>query len=161
MTRRTIHRAQLETAFIGTFSALRRELRRVYDRRLAPSGLSLSHAWPVALIAEQAGMRQRELAERLDVEGPTLVRLLDQLGAMGLVVRRPDPDDQRAKTLHLTPAGEALAGRTSRLLERIRSDLLADVADDDLASCLRVFDTLRAVLVREDADTLASAAAHD
>lgn len=106
-------------------------------------------------------MRQRELAERLDVEGPTLVRLLDQLGSMGLVVRRPDPDDQRAKTLHLTPAGEALAGRTSALLERIRSGLLAGIADDDLASCLRVFDALRMVLARDDADAVGGVPSND
>lgn len=149
-TRHQAGRAELENAFIGSIGALRRELRRVYDRKLAPSGLSLAHAWPVVLIAEHAGMRQRELAERLDVEGPTLVRLLHQLTAMGLVTRRQDPDDQRANAIHLTAAGQATAKRVRRTLDSVRARLLAGVSDDELAESLRVFDALRSAMAGPD-----------
>jgi MarR family transcriptional regulator for hemolysin len=70
--------------------------------------------------------------------------MLDQLGAMGLVDRRADPADQRAKTLHLTHAGEELAERVEPVLYSTRARLLAQVSDDDLEVCLRVFDVLRA-----------------
>lgn len=150
-TRHHDDRAELETAFIGAIGALRRELRRIYDRKLAPSGLSLAHAWPVVLIAEHAGMRQRELAERLDVEGPTLVRLLHQLAAMGLVTRKQDPDDQRANAIHLTAAGHATAKRVRRTLDSVRARLLADVSDGELAESLRVFDALRRAMTDADA----------
>lgn len=149
--RNDVGRAELENAFIGSIGALRRELRRIYDRQLAPSGLSLAYAWPVVLIAEHAGMRQRELAERLDVEGPTLVRLLHQLTAMGLVTRRQDPHDQRANSLHLTPAGQAMAKRVRRTIDTVRARLLEEVSDRDLTDSLQVFETLRQAMARDSA----------
>lgn len=150
-TRNDGGRAELENVFIGSIGALRRELRRIYDRQLAPSGLSLAYAWPVVLIAEHAGMRQRELAERLDVEGPTLVRLLHQLTAMGLVTRRQDPHDQRANSLHLTPAGQATAKRVRRTIDTVRARLLEAVSDRELTDSLQVFETLRQAMARDSA----------
>ena len=141
-------RAELENFFVGTVSALRREMRRVYDRELAPSGLSLAYAWPLVLIAEQPGMSQRELAERLEIEGPTLVRLLHQLGSMGLVTRQQNPDDLRANTLHLTSTGRATAKRLRRAMDGVRSRLLADVSDDELADAVRVLDIVRNSIIR-------------
>ena len=141
-------RSELEGLFMGSVSALRRELRKIYDRELAPSGLSLAYAWPLVLIAEQPGMSQRELAERLDIEGPTLVRLLHQLAAMELVTREQNPDDLRANTLHLTPAGRATAKRLRRTMDGLRSRLLAGVSDDDLADALRVLESVRTSIIR-------------
>jgi len=136
-------RPALENAFISSVGALRRELRRVYDRELAPSGLSLAFALPLVLIAEHPGMSQRELAERLEIEGPTLVRLLHQLGAMDLVMRQQNPNDHRANTLHLTASGRAAAKRLRRAMDGVRARLLAAVSDDELADALRVFEAVR------------------
>jgi MarR family transcriptional regulator for hemolysin len=143
-------RDELETAFIGSVSALRRELRRVYDRELAPTGLSLAYAHPLVLIAEQPTLSQRELAERLEIEGPTLVRLLHQLGAMGLVKREQNPNDHRANTLHLTVAGRATAKRLRRAMDGVRARILAGVSDDELAHALRVFEAVRTSLTSGD-----------
>lgn len=136
-------RDDLETAFIGAVGGLRRELRRVYDRELAPTGLSLAYAHPLVLIAEHPTLSQRELAERLEIEGPTLVRLLHQLGAMGLVRREQNPNDHRANTLHLTASGRAAAKRLRRAMDGVRARLLAGVSDDELADALRLFDAVR------------------
>jgi MarR family transcriptional regulator for hemolysin len=143
-------RSELETAFIGSVSALRRELRRVYDRELAPTGLSLAYAHPLVLIAEHPTLSQRELAERLEIEGPTLVRLLHQLGAMGLVKREQNPNDHRANTLHLTPAGRTTAKRLRRAMDGVRARILSGVSDDELADALRVFDAVRTSLTSGD-----------
>ena len=137
------HRDELETAFIGAVGALRRELRRVYDRELAPTGLSLAYAHPLVLIAEHPTLSQRELAELLEIEGPTLVRLLHQLAAMGLVTRQQNPNDHRANTLHLTAAGRTTAKRLRRAMDGVRARLLAGVSDGELADALRVFEAVR------------------
>jgi len=143
-------RDALETAFIGAVGALRRELRRVYDRELAPTGLSLAYAHPLVLIAEHPTMSQRELAERLEIEGPTLVRLLHQLAAMGLVKREQNPNDHRANTLHLTASGRAAARRLRRAMDGVRARLLAAVSDDQLVDALRVFEAVRNSLTSGD-----------
>ena len=144
-------RAELENSFIGSVGALRRELRRVYDRELAPSGLSLAFALPIVLIAEHPTMSQRALAERLEIEGPTLVRMLHQLEAMGLVNRQQNPDDHRANTLHLTASGRAAAKRLRRAMDGVRARLLAEVTDEELADALRVFEALRTSMNSGDA----------
>jgi MarR family transcriptional regulator for hemolysin len=149
-------RPELENAFISSVGALRRELRRVYDRELAPSGLSLAYALPLVLIAGHPAMSQRELADRLEIEGPTLVRLLHQLGAMGLVTRQQNPDDHRANTLHLTAAGRAAAKRLRRAMDAVRARLLAGVSDDELADALRVFEAVRNSMIRSGTAALAN-----
>jgi MarR family transcriptional regulator for hemolysin len=160
MTRRSrAARARKERSFLTALGPIRQALRRINGRALAPLGISTAQAYPLVLIAQNDGIRQGELADRLDIEGPTLVRMLDQLGAMGLVDRRPDPADQRAKTLHLTPAGEALAERVEPVLYATRARLLADVPDEDLEVCLRVFDALRAAVANDEGGILAGAAA--
>lgn len=142
-------RAAHEFAFVKAFGPLKQALRRVHDRELAALGVSLTQARPLLLLHRYGPMRQRELAERLDIEGPTLVRLLDQIQTMGLVERQPDPDDQRAKTLHLSAAGAALAARALPVFARLHAALLADVTDEELAICLDVFERLSVRLGRD------------
>nr|WP_246221792.1 MarR family transcriptional regulator [Marichromatium bheemlicum] len=122
---------------------LSRLYRQEVNRELARYGISDAQAVPVLHIARGGGgMRQHALAEEIGIRGSSLVRLLDQLCASGLVERRDDGSDRRAKTLHLTAAGEALAERVEVALGRLREGLLAPVADADLALTLRVLETL-------------------
>jgi MarR family transcriptional regulator for hemolysin len=139
-------RSRLEGRFTAALGPLRQSLRRLFDAELMAFDLSSALAAPLVQIRGSDGIRQGELAARLDIEGPTLVRLLDQLEAMGLVARRPDADDQRAKTLHLTPAGEALTRRIMPVIDGLRARLLADVSSEELEGCLRVFDRLVAAI---------------
>lgn len=145
-------RDALEVAFVATLCPLREKLRRCYDHELTAFGLSRALAAPLVRIWQSDGMRQNALAEQMDIEGPSLVRLLDQLSASGLVVRRPDPDDQRAKTLHLTAAGVELAQRIMPVVERLRRHLLASASDADLETCQRVFNSFLAACERDGAD---------
>jgi MarR family transcriptional regulator for hemolysin len=98
--------------------------------------------------------RQGELAEEMGIEGPSLVRLIDLLQAEGLVERREDPTDRRAKTLHLTPMGEAKAAEVHRMLRRVRAYLLKDIGSDQLAAAFEALQSIerRANRLREAAD---------
>lgn len=136
-----------ERAFTGALLRLARIYRREVNRGLAAHGLSDARALPVLHIARAGGgLRQGALAEELGVEGPSLVRILDQLCAAGLVERRDDPTDGRAKTLHLTPEGTALSVVVEDAVQELRSRLLAVVGDEDLAITLRTLAAFEAVL---------------
>ncbi|EJL27522.1 transcriptional regulator [Caulobacter sp. AP07] len=136
-----------ERAFAGGLLRLARIYRREIDRALAEHGLSDARAMPVLQIARAGGgMRQGVLAEELGVEGPSLVRILDQVCAAGLVERRDDPKDRRAKTLHLTPEGQALAAVVEDAVQEVRARLLAGVGDADLAATVRTFAIFEAAL---------------
>jgi MarR family transcriptional regulator for hemolysin len=135
MTVRPTH----ERAFTASLIRLARIYRREVDRALAAHGLSEARALPVVHIARLGeGVRQGVLAEDMGIEGPSLVGLLDQLCAAGLVERRADPQDGRAKTLHLSGDGRSLAGVIEQAIDDLRSGLLASVSDADLAAAIRV-----------------------
>ncbi|MBW6642257.1 MarR family transcriptional regulator, partial [Salmonella enterica subsp. enterica serovar Weltevreden] len=80
------------------------------------------------------------LAEQLGVEGPTVVPLVDQIERAGLAERRADASDKRAKTIHLTPAGRALAAQAEVRSAEVRSALFAGIPADDLATAIRVLE---------------------
>ena len=128
---------------------LSRAYRGAADKALVDYGLSQATAWPVILAGRLGdGVRQGALAEALGVEGPSLVRVLDQLVAAGLMERREDAHDRRAKTLHLTDAGHALRAQVEDVLVELRRRLFNGVSETDLQACLRVFDALNVSLGR-------------
>jgi MarR family transcriptional regulator for hemolysin len=136
-----------ERALTARLLRLARIYRRETDKALAAHGISDARALPVLHIARLGeGVRQGVLAEELGVEGPSLVRILDQLCAAGLVERRDDPNDGRAKTLHLSDDGRAMAALVEARLDGLRSSLLAQVIDADLAATLRTLSRFEAAL---------------
>ncbi len=134
-----------ERAFASALLRLARIYRREVNKALAAHGLSDAKALPVLHIARAGGgLRQGVLAEELGVEGPSLVRILDQLA--NLIERRDDPTDKRAKTLHLTPEGQALAAVVEEAVQEVRTRMLVDVRDDDLQAAVRTFAAFEAAL---------------
>jgi MarR family transcriptional regulator for hemolysin len=122
---------------------LGRVWRRESDQALSDHGLSYATAIPLLVLSRQGeNVRQGVLADELGIEGPSLVRLIDLLQAEGLVERREDPTDRRAKTLHLTRAGEAKVEQTNRILRRVRANLLKDIGPEELAV---TFETLQRI----------------
>src|SRR6266481_3854928 len=122
-------------AEIGRLIArLARIWRRESDQALSDHGLSYATAIPLLVLSRQGeNVRQGVLADELGIEGPSLVRLIDLLQAEGLVERREDPTDRRAKMLHLTALGETKADEINRVLRRVRAYLLKGVSGEDLA----------------------------
>jgi MarR family transcriptional regulator, transcriptional regulator for hemolysin len=122
---------------------LARLWRRQADQALADHGLSQATAHPLRVLSRRGKcVRQGMLADEIGIEGPSLVRLIDLLQAEGLVERREDPTDRRAKTLHLTEAGEAKAEEINRVLRRVRTELLRDIPAEDLAVTYRVLERI-------------------
>jgi MarR family transcriptional regulator for hemolysin len=113
--------------------------RREADQALAVHGLSEATAIPlIVLLRRGKSARQCVLAEEVGIEGPSLVRLVDLLQAEGLVERREDPTDRRAKTLHLTALGEKRADELDGILRRVRAHLLKNISGEDLAVTFEV-----------------------
>lgn len=116
-----------------------RQWRRIAEQELVKLGISEACAAPLLWIGRLGdGVRQVTLASYVGIEGPSLVRLLDQLAASNLAVRKDDPTDRRAKTVWLTLEGEKLAARIETLLIESRARVLADVSEEDLAATIRV-----------------------
>lgn len=113
------------------------------DRRLAPFGLTEAR-WRILLTLARAAepLQQKTLAEYVGVQGPTLVRTLDALAHEGLLERRADTDDKRARSIHLTPLAEPILAHIDAALRAVREDIFVDIPPEDVDTCLRVFDQL-------------------
>lgn len=124
-----------------------RSYRNAADKALAELGLSQATAWPIALAGRLGdGVRQGALAEAIGVEGPSLVRVLDQLVAANLMVRKEDCNDRRAKTLHLTEEGQALLGRIELVLDRVRNQAFDGASEADLEHFVRLMQRMKSNL---------------
>lgn len=109
------------------------------DRRLASLGLSQAR-WLVLLHLarfEQAPT-QRELAQSVGVEGPTLARLLDSLESQGLVQRQSVLEDRRAKKIVLCATARPLIDQIETIATQLRHELFDGVDEADLRICMRV-----------------------
>lgn len=134
---------RLRQAYTHALLLSGRQWRRAANAVAEAYGLSDATAHPLILIQRLDGEpRQSALAEALGIEGPSLVRLLDQLCAADQVVRKEDPTDRRAKILSLTPDGERTVTRMEAELARLRETVFADVDPADLEAGLRVFRAL-------------------
>jgi MarR family transcriptional regulator for hemolysin len=134
------HSRQQRAEFGGTLIRISRAWRRQIDDAVRSLGLTEATAFPLLYVHRAGGgVRQGAVADAIGIEGPSLVRLIDQLSAAGLIERREDPDDRRAKTLHLTAAGTIAAEQVETMLHDVRAGLLAGVTPEDLQACLRVF----------------------
>nr|WP_075643871.1 MarR family transcriptional regulator [Caballeronia udeis] len=117
-----------------------RQWRRTSQGVIAAYNVSEACATPLLIAARlDAPVRQVALAELTGIEGPSLVRLLDQLCAANLVRRDEDPDDRRAKIISLTDEGRSVTAKIEKELIGLRAGVLNDVSREDLEATLRVF----------------------
>ncbi|MDR8073165.1 MarR family winged helix-turn-helix transcriptional regulator [Burkholderia cenocepacia] len=122
-----------------------RKWRRTSDGVLTAYNVSEACATPLLMAGRLGeGVRQGTLAEHVGIEGPSLVRLLDQLCAAGLARRDEDPHDRRAKTISLTAAGRAVTAKMEEDLRALRAQVLKGVSRADLEATLRVLNAFNA-----------------
>jgi MarR family transcriptional regulator for hemolysin len=112
-----------EVAF--NISDVARLLRTYADQRARDFDMTRAQWAVLARVENAEGVKQIELAETLDLQPITLTRLIDRLCESGLLERRSDPDDRRAKRLYLTPAARPVLDG----LARIGKDLMATVLE--------------------------------
>lgn len=124
--------------FAFSVARIARRLRQAVDAELRVLGLTEATWRPLVHVRRLGdGVRQKELAASLSIEGPSLVRLLDNLERRGLIERREDETDRRARGIHLTRAGRDLAVRAARVGMAIQKRMLATVPAKDLEACQR------------------------
>jgi MarR family transcriptional regulator for hemolysin len=128
-----------KAAFSEELWKISRKMRTLFDARVRAKGLTLARARALILLGKKDCMTQTELADALEIEGPTLVPLLDSLEKQGLSERQPVDGDRRAKQIALTAAGQEQAAYVDALVKEFRSDVLKDVSEDDLKAAIRVF----------------------
>src|ERR1022692_3127410 len=121
----------VEERFADALHNTARAWRLAVDRRLKSLGVSQA-SWMTITVAAKARtpLSQSELADRLAVEGATMVSMVDRLVKAGLVLREPSTIDRRVKRVVLTEAGNRLYAKVKAEAEAFRQELLAHIAVD-------------------------------
>ncbi|MGY3590113.1 MarR family transcriptional regulator for hemolysin [Bradyrhizobium sp. USDA 4341] len=132
----------LKRQFIAQLVESSRLLRNYIDHRAKARGTTRAQWIVLFRLREQEGLSQVDLADVLELQPISLVRLLDRLVEHGLLERRPDPRDRRANRLFLTKSGRRLVDDLDSLRDAIAGDVLRDVSDKHVESGLA---TLREV----------------
>jgi MarR family transcriptional regulator for hemolysin len=113
-------------------SDLARLLKTYVDQHARRYGMTRAQWQLLSRLERCEGLKQFELAEMLDLQPITLTRLVDRLCDNGLIERRADPDDRRAKRLYLTEAARPLMDRLAVLGEEIMGEVLAGLNGADV-----------------------------
>lgn len=136
----------VEERFTSALHSTARAWRLAVDRRL--KGLGVSQAsWLTIAVAARAPepLSQIELANRLGVEGATMVAMIDRLVKTGLVVRGPSPTDRRVKRVVLTRSGRNLYRKVKSEADAFRSELLAKAGAKELLIATELLEELQRV----------------
>lgn len=106
------------------FASITRNWRAILDARLAPLGMSEAR-WQCLLHLGRATapLSQVELAERMNITPPSLVKLLDRLEEDGWLQRLPEPGDRRAKRIQLTEKARDMARRIEAEATKLREEI--------------------------------------
>jgi len=107
-------------------------LRTYADHKARQFGMTRAQWVVLARLDRFEGLKQSELAEMLDLQPISLTRLLDRLCDSGLIERRADPNDRRAKRLFLTPAARPLLEQLADLGEDLLATALAGVGRESV-----------------------------
>jgi DNA-binding MarR family transcriptional regulator len=122
-----------------------RLLRNYIDHRAKGRGTTRAQWIVLFRLRQQEGLSQVDLAEVLELQPISLVRLLDRLVEHGLLERRHDPKDRRANRLFLTASGRQLVDDLDSLRDSIAVDVLQDLPAPAIQTSL---DTLRDIKER-------------
>lgn len=142
--------AEPEGAFGFLLHDVARLLRRNFNRRVQALGLTQAQCRVILHLSRNEGIQQVALAEILEVQPITLVRLLDKLQAAGLVERRRDPSDRRAFCLSLTASAYPLLEQIWALAAETRAESVRGLSEADLAGFFATLHTMKDNLLRTE-----------
>ena len=116
---------------------------KIFDYELNKDvGLGLAQSKVIYALCIQPGMTQRELADRVGIETPTLVVMIDKMEREHLVKRKKDGEDRRIKRIFITPKAEHMVDIMIESALDIRKIATKNISEKDVKHTL---ETLRKI----------------
>ena len=120
-----------------------RLLKRRFEQKAKELGLTRAQWQTLAYLNVHEGIHQGKLADILEIESITLVRILDKLEARGLIERRQHPTDRRMWQLYLREDARPLIAAMQKIGDATRAEALAGVTDADRELLLQTLKTMK------------------
>ena len=146
--------SDLEERFSDALHSTSRSWRQAVDRRLKYLGVSQASWMTIAIAAKaRSPLSQSELADKLGVEGATMVAMVDRLVKAGLVLREASTTDRRIKRVVLTPAGLKIYEKVKAEAAALRKELLSNTDPKKLLMATELLEGLQRIIDTRDTPT--------
>jgi MarR family transcriptional regulator for hemolysin len=133
----------LKRRFVSQLVETSRLLRNYIDHRAKSRGTTRAQWIVLFRLRDQEGLSQVDLADVLELQPISLVRLLDRLVEHGLLERRHDPKDRRANRLFLTAAGRQLVEDLDSLRDENANDVTRGLSVEAIETSLRTLQEVK------------------
>jgi MarR family transcriptional regulator, transcriptional regulator for hemolysin len=140
----------LEERFSDALHSTSRSWRQAVDRRLKYLGVSQASWMTIAIAAKaRSPLSQSELADKLGVEGATMVAMIDRLVRAGLANREASTTDRRVKRVVLTAAGLKIYEKVRAEAIALRKELLAGTDQKKLLVATELLEGLQGIIDKQ------------
>lgn len=113
-------------------SRIAKKLAYCFEKRLNNYNITRTQWTALYYIRANEMITQRQLADKMSLKEPTVVRLLDKMETLDWVVRINNEDDKRTKLLKLTDIGLKIEMEMLVVAEKFRDDVIKDISSEDL-----------------------------
>jgi MarR family transcriptional regulator, transcriptional regulator for hemolysin len=121
-------------------------LQRAFNEELAPQGVTFRQAQVLGCLALEGKLSQTDLADRLGIEPPTLVGILDRMQRDGWIRRDGDKRDRRRKFVDATPAAKPVWTKIVAAAKRVRARATRGMTPPQLAQLKKLLNLVQANL---------------
>lgn len=109
-----------------------KNLANSFEKRLNVYNITRTQWTALYYINANEMITQRQLADKMAIKEPTVVRLLDKMETLNWVVRINSEDDKRTKLLKLTDEGLKIETEMLAVAEKFKDDVVKDISPEDL-----------------------------
>ena len=119
-----------------------RKVQRYYEVNLVPLEITAVQFYVISSLWETDGIKFKELAQRLSMDGATLTGILDRLERQGFVNRKDDPEDRRSVLVFLAEKSLAQRDEFRRFAETLDNEIRDQFNSQDFATFSRMLDQI-------------------
>ena len=142
--------SDLDERFSDALHSTSRSWRQAVDRKLKYLGVSQASWMTIAIAAKaRSPLSQSELADKLGVEGATMVAMIDRLVKAGLVLREASTTDRRVKRVIITSAGLKIYEKVKAEAVALRKELLANTDQKKLLIATELLEGLQGIIEKQ------------
>jgi MarR family transcriptional regulator, transcriptional regulator for hemolysin len=105
-------------------------------------GITVGQWKVIVMLVKQNGLTQKEIADKLGLEGPTLIPIIDKMEKEELVVRKVDPSDRRNNRIYRTRKADELWDKMMQCASKVRQVSVKEISEADLNIMRRVLDKI-------------------
>lgn len=123
-------------------SRVMRKVHRYYESKFSQYGITPSQFYVLSAVWEKDGVKFKDLAKCLDMDGSTLTSILDRMERLDLLERRNDPEDRRSLLVFLKAKAKLELAEITDLAETMDEEIKARFSDSEFAAFEKVLDKL-------------------